>query len=697
MFIFISEDEKSRKSIKDLEDLETLRGWRRTSKVRRSLQLPKENKASSKPPDLPENNGSVRRIREDLEKGRRLNTALRGNHVNLETLDQILQSISSSSVSDKKIDEVENLSSDKEDDETLKKQKRNSFVTVESIKEVRNRLRRTSSPTTNIYKDNKEESDDGIVTEDSNMPLQEDSFPTKVRSYIYGMENNMSKMSVNGTGSLESRSKHLNGSFAIRNEDWYNRRKSYGFEKMQQEDIISSKPKNTESSTDSGICRSSEIVSPPNLTHDTAKSASYNSSNSKLNSWLSSEMKEINGTTITVPISSKLASLNNGRHMFQNSKDSNIGHWRENEDITKRHSIAVDESEYVTKLPEPKLRKTSLAINTNDLYLDNEDNQFFLNRKPKKVEFCKTEVHFTAESGKVNIVETDEKPPPTQNFRRRRRNSGLIIDDFKNNDLPEFKFGDDILNDEEFGINENIDLENIFAGLVTVTSNSTNILHDIEEDLKESLDSELPKGILKNKPIKPKPYLLGDTESLLYNNFDNGQTAPWDVKLKAVRDETPMWRSSITVKNTLYGKTTSNNDERLNQNKDYKGNDMQIPEFQKLLKNLKPVPKAHQDFEEVRNSFNGIRIISPNNDARRSSWSVSDCIKQVEDLQLTEGKGYSTKINFGNGETTVIENNNTKQVTRHPTWPRREETSNGMYSQLFVISQVFVYACLYIM
>ena len=43
----------------------------------------------------------------------------------------------------------------------------------------------------------------------------------------------------------------------------------------------------------------------------------------------------------------------------------------------------------------------------------------------KKVEFCKTEIHFAADSGKVNIVETDGKPPPTNKFRRRRRNSSV--------------------------------------------------------------------------------------------------------------------------------------------------------------------------------------------------------------------------------------------------------------------------------
>lgn len=135
------------KSVEDLDDLEQLQNWRRTSKIRRSLQFPKQNKTNptTKPLDLPENSVSVKKIREDLEKGRRLNTALRNNSVDLEALDQILQSISSSG-SDKASDDVEN--------ETPRKQKRNSFVTVESIKQVKDRLRRTSSPTSDIYKVN---------------------------------------------------------------------------------------------------------------------------------------------------------------------------------------------------------------------------------------------------------------------------------------------------------------------------------------------------------------------------------------------------------------------------------------------------------------------------------------------------------------------------------------------------------------
>ncbi|KRT81197.1 hypothetical protein AMK59_5516 [Oryctes borbonicus] len=680
-------EEKPNKGIKDLEDLEALRGWRRTSKYRRSLQLAKENRINTKPPDLPENNGSVRRIREDLEKGRRLNTALRGNSVNLEALDQILQSISNPSFGNKKFEDLENLSSDKEDEEVpirnSNSNKKNSFVTVESIKEARDRLRRTSSPTTNIYKDNAEDSDDGIVIEDPKMSFQ-DNFSAKVHSYVYGMDNGISKIPMSGTGSLESRSKHLNGNFIIRNEDWYNRRKSYGFEKMQQDDVISN-VKNTESSTDSGICRSSEIVAQSNLVNETAGNVGYTTkanniyhNNLGIDNWAHSDIRDLDSTTVTVPVLSKVSS--SSKSPFKLNKDiiNNIGNWQENENI-KRHSIAVDEAEYVTKATEPKFRKTSLAINTNDLYLENEDNNFFFNRKPKKVEFCKTEVHFTAESGKVNIVETDEKPPPTSNFRRRRRNSGLIQDEFKNNNLPAFKFGDDIISNENNQITDNEEFQT-HPGVVTVTSNINSTFYDVEEALKENIESELPKGILKNKPIKPKPYLLGGTENFLNKSSEDNQTTvnrPWEIKLKPIRDEAPLWQSALSVQSSSYGNNTINNTGILNLSDSYSKNNQEIPEFQKLLMNLKPISK-HQDLDDVCNSFNGIRIVSPNTDSRRSSWSVSDRIKHVEDLHLTEGKGYSTKINFGNGETTVIENNHSKHVTRHPTWPRREETSNDL-------------------
>lgn len=186
-----SEDlaEKSTKSIEDLEDLEQLRSWRRTSKIRRSLQFPKQNNSS--PPN--------KQPSEDTETGRRLSTALRGNSVDLEALDQILQSISNSS-SSSNVDETLKEEEPERDQASTKKQKRNSFVTVESLREVKGRLRHTSG-----VNQKEEEPDDGIVTEDSGLKLSEmpaGENKSRVRSYVYGMEAMLNKKPVLGTGNI---------------------------------------------------------------------------------------------------------------------------------------------------------------------------------------------------------------------------------------------------------------------------------------------------------------------------------------------------------------------------------------------------------------------------------------------------------------------------------------------------------------
>ncbi|KAJ8928046.1 hypothetical protein NQ314_019459 [Rhamnusium bicolor] len=74
-------------------------------------------------------------------------------------------------------------------------------------------------------------------------------------------------------------------------------------------------------------------------------------------------------------------------------------------------------------------------------------------------------------------------------------------------------------------------------------------------------------------------------------------------------------------------------------------------------------------------SFSSIRVMPIVKDNRRSSWSVADKIKTVEDNQSVESKGYSTKVNFGEGEATVVENDGFYDKDRHPTWPRVENSS----------------------
>lgn len=51
----------------------------------------------------------------------------------------------------------------------------------------------------------------------------------------------------------------------------------------------------------------------------------------------------------------------------------------------------------------------------------------------KKVEFCKTEVHFTPESGKIEIIETEKKPIKTLNLRKVRKSNKKLQSVVENN------------------------------------------------------------------------------------------------------------------------------------------------------------------------------------------------------------------------------------------------------------------------
>ncbi|XP_074105993.1 uncharacterized protein LOC141531846 [Cotesia typhae] len=79
----------------------------------------------------------------------------------------------------------------------------------------------------------------------------------------------------------------------------------------------------------------------------------------------------------------------------------------------------------VTLRSSPITEEEDIKTFDNNLSVKNKTNSFGDETLPgriKKVGFCKTEIHFAADSGKVNIVETDGKPPPTNRFRRRKRN-----------------------------------------------------------------------------------------------------------------------------------------------------------------------------------------------------------------------------------------------------------------------------------
>lgn len=189
----------------------------------------------------------------------------------------------------------------------------------------------------------------------------------------------------------------------------------------------------------------------------------------------------------------------------------------ENEYENKRHSIAVDETKYV--------RDSKTLVNLNGLQSKewNSSSSNILDengRRMKRVEFCKTEVHFAAESGRVNIVETDGKPPSTNNFRRRRRISA------PNSSLeavptgPLMHFGDEKLADR----NNDKMLENEVKVLTMEQLRSDEVTSTASREETDDLDEISLRGILKNKPIKPRPYHLGE-------NIENSQKL-WGVRLK---------------------------------------------------------------------------------------------------------------------------------------------------------------------
>ncbi|XP_014277989.1 myb-like protein V isoform X2 [Halyomorpha halys] len=101
--------------------------------------------------------------------------------------------------------------------------------------------------------------------------------------------------------------------------------------------------------------------------------------------------------------------------------------------LGKGNLVLIDPEEDESNFHVTGISKGKVADVVNTLEKSNE-------KKVKKVGFCKTEVHFAPDSGKINIVETDEKPPPTQVYRKKKRNRGSR--NRGGNSLPKHYFGD---------------------------------------------------------------------------------------------------------------------------------------------------------------------------------------------------------------------------------------------------------------
>ncbi|XP_065356820.1 serine-rich adhesin for platelets isoform X3 [Calliphora vicina] len=524
--------------------------WRRVSKLRRSFQSStKTNQsynspiATRRPPlDLPTSSVSVSKIRAELENGRRLNTVMRNNHVDLAALSSIL-----------------NGSADKETKSPLTP-KRSSFLTAESLKEIRGKLKKLSDES--LYKEdfllNQQIHNDTnpmvehIVNDQTKIKRNYEKSPDRYRVTNKTEEVN----NKHTTNSLESRLKYRD----TNSTDWHIRRKSYGFEKMSPPEKAMLR---MDASTDSGLGRSGE-----------------------LQNWSpTSEAAAANRTVVHFGETSKVttaAPTVQRRYRPQKSYEESEQSPEEDLAVSKRHSIAVDESQYVRDnsrqttqvhingFYEPgnysKLMHTSESTTTND------------RGQQKRVEFSKTEVHFATESGRVNIVETDSKPPPTNNFRRRRSRSSSVgplqslvksattvsttnsVSTTSNSSaipsgvaMPVTLFGDDNSKKKTIasttvayraplvgspepkdnGINVTVTIPTHHHESFAYTESSRSSYAstsgvdttDCDTDEMTSL-----RGILKNKPAKPKPYVLGE-------NIDKPDDL-WGVQLKPVSNAT---------------------------------------------------------------------------------------------------------------------------------------------------------------
>lgn len=685
------------------DESEQLEEWRRSSKIRRSLQFPRRSPAQGKCLDLPDNWGSVSRIKRELESVQNIalfpktlfhNPSLFGPTENSVIREEETESIN-----------TESINTSFSDTFLVKPSalKTKSFISLETLNEVRGRLKNLSTEVEGESRIHPQpaERDDGIEAE-INPPKAEDNSPaepkvTRVRSYVFGMEamlnaqNEKTQNYPGGSNSLESRVSKISSATSNRNDDWYMRRKSYGFEKVanksENNSLTSHDKNNIESSTDSGICQSSELVNSLSNgginNRSTVVTLGQSEKRETFEDWLqknrksfasnkykcvqdeedkeSSNQRDYNRPdpqypdimSVHVPVKpdDSVAGNNNKQLFFRKLSEgttlsvesSSVENSTKPEATApfafKRHTIAVDGIKEIRDLYEPKnsVTKTFFSSANSGLKID-ENSEDSTEKKSKKVEFCKTEVHFTAESGRVNIVESEGKPPSTNNFRRRRRSSGAAAakeDNIKDNKLPVTRFGDSVEDNKVLGIEDptGISSEKMklnYAIITEIKSTAKDSLKLAEKKECPSIvqingdlsEGDQPRGILKNKPIKPRPYLLGEdpeppTES------EAAEQNLWGVKLRPVKraDEPSIWKSSVLLNNDLSDDIPNDNVSKSLGHKDTC-----------VLASVSEVSKVNKG------------LITSCNKVNMSNGTPN-----------IEAKGYSTKVNFGNGGDAVIE------------------------------------------
>lgn len=258
--------------------------------------------------------------------------------------------------------------------------------------------------------------------------------------------------------------------------NWNNRRKSYSFEDTCPANDIMVQSNDTlamESSTDSGICKSTEIVN--DYAEDHQNRNDFVGKERRHNIHQDDSMDNWHFKNKPTPYyrGSKIKSFKDHDIVMEDPLENNIA-------LQATGKLTITVPITIEGIDDGKYNKG----NTND----------DIDRKIKKVEFCKTELHFAAESGRVNIIATDEKPPPSNDFRKRRSAFVPIKDVFEK---PITLFGEknENIKPDEFSVKES-------------------------ETTEYDENTAATKSILKNKIPKPKPYLLG--ENMAFREVQEG-------------------------------------------------------------------------------------------------------------------------------------------------------------------------------
>lgn len=452
---------------------------------------------------------------------------------------------------------------------TTKVKKAATFLTSDSLKEIRNKLRRLSDES--LYKDdilisgasstssncsqlsNGEHTVNKNATSPSSDQQQEDtpqvlqrrgstSAFVNYRPTATGLaqvtplqESSPAEMNKFQKSDSNSSVGSNSTSSSIRNE-W--RRKSYGFEKMTPPPETAMSHNCMESSTDSGIGRSGGDLNNQHQVQAAAQSVAAAAASSSSSASLAvgnNSTPKSNGTIVHIS-NPAVDNYQSYRSSFRNSLSASMATRAD----PKRHSIAVaDDRRYLSESFKDSLSKPQASVNGFNVIFNNNSNsavpaastlnpvhhQQQQSSNSKRVEFCKTEVHFAPESGRVNIVETDGKPPPTNNFRRRRSSTQYLS---STSSSTESDYGVD--GDQNQKLGDQSPITKALTEQCAIKPASVAM---------ESRNEEEVRGILKNKPVKPKPYHLGE-------NCADGESL-FGVRLRPVSGDYTNWQPRPTT------------------------------------------------------------------------------------------------------------------------------------------------------